>query len=73
MVRLKEGLERMWTRFDKLFQFQYGTIKRVKLSIMLLDVQMFQFQYGTIKSVSATSVVNNNASFNSNMVRLKGL
>ena len=34
------------------FQFQYGSIKRLKAARMNLSLKLFQFQYGSIKSLS---------------------
>ena len=71
MVRLKEP-----TVFERavhrLFQFHYGTIKRLNSLLMKRDEVLFQFHYGTIKSCRIYVSSLFNLYFNSTMVRLKG-
>ena len=54
------------------FQFQYGTIKRIEITIENKGISKFQFQYGTIKSGAKYYNNDKDLRFNSNMVRLKG-
>ena len=49
MVRLKDNLVAKNTG-EILFQFHYGTIKRVCFLLPVLAYHLFQFHYGTIKS-----------------------
>ena len=42
-----------------MFQFQYGTIKRVLQTSETQETPLFQFQYGTIKSKDEITVENN--------------
>ena len=60
--------------YDKLpylFQFQYGAIKSISVDVITSPVAPFQFQYGAIKRCIFYLVFLLQASFNSNMVRLK--
>ena len=38
--------------FHAVFQFHYGTIKRMSVSLRYRPLAAFQFHYGTIKSIS---------------------
>ena len=71
MVRLKvmELVEQ--APVDKLFQFQYGTIKSQTGGKTLILRALFQFQYGTIKSFTFYHPAYSSFYFNSSMVRLK--
>ena len=55
MVRLKEN-DKNGTRLFDIFQFHYGTIKRLQLLKWKNKVEKFQFHYGTIKSDSSNNV-----------------
>ena len=61
----------MWVGL--VFQFQSGAIKRLRTIEPSGIVDKFQFQSGAIKSASWFTVVLSDKSFNSNLVRLKGL
>ena len=50
MVQLKVDIEPDTCVITSMFQFQYGTIKRVEQFFLSENFIMFQFQYGTIKS-----------------------
>ena len=52
MVRLK-GTEYEDASDDYIFQFHYGTIKRILTRNVLATKGIFQFHYGTIKSSDA--------------------
>ena len=49
MVRLKDIVAVLSAKYD-LFQFQYGSIKRLNGTTRALTLFEFQFQYGSIKS-----------------------
>ena len=55
------------------FQFQYGTIKRIRLITYYPADSRFQFQYGTIKRYVVRRPVLEESDFNSSMVRLRGV
>ena len=71
MVRLK-GLRNVSGRAATLFQFHYGTIKRVLYVCQpLISTHLFQFHYGTIKRTALGDALFLDINFNSTMVRLK--
>ena len=49
MVRLKADEGFQWF-YDNIFQFHYGTIKRIRAAWEANGLVSFQFHYGTIKS-----------------------
>jgi len=49
MVRLKEDEAKLNDLGDKIFQFQYGSIKSFISKSFRKLVNLFQFQYGSIK------------------------
>ena len=55
----------------KVFQFQFGTIKRGKEKYRINSICLFQFQFGTIKSRKRRCYGKRWLRFNSNSVRLK--
>ncbi len=52
MVRLRDNPYGVQSSLH-LFQFQYGTIERLKVASVFLVILKFQFQYGTIESSSS--------------------
>ena len=58
--------------FHAVFQFHYGTIKRLVLGLGLCYHSIFQFHYGTIKRYMVRCAICEWVYFNSTMVRLKG-
>ena len=53
------------------FQFQYGTIKTILMSVDNTYLKIFQFQYGTIKTYKGHTSRQLDFDFNSIMVQLK--
>ena len=53
------------------FQFHYGTIKRIRASHRPYLLWLFQFHYGTIKRIHFFLIGSRFHYFNSTMVRLK--
>ncbi len=51
MVRLKGVFGNDQVNRDLSFQFQNGTIKRIRLRLIFIRASAFQFQNGTIKSI----------------------
>ena len=71
MVRLKVPDLRPTNIVDGRFQFQHGTIKRIRNNNPFNLIKTFQFQHGTIKRKRAQTLLAEERFFNSNMVRLK--
>ena len=72
MVRLKAGVSKLVLVYPSLFQFQYGSIKR--LVRIVLDITMdrcFNSNMVRLKDTGTCLHVFFNHCFNSNMVRLK--
>ena len=55
------------------FQFQYGTIRRIKDFKEITGIKIFQFQYGTIRRLLLKIYLYCVPYFNSSMVRLEGV
>ena len=49
MVRLRGAVKNQFIITDNKFQFQYGAIKSILMSVELMILLIFQFQYGAIK------------------------
>ena len=71
MVRLKEGTQRI-AGMPLIFQFLYGSIKRISSSVQKAKKILFQFLYGSIKRAAGLRAEYKLPHFNSSMVRLKG-
>ena len=71
MVRLKGLVTYLDDLKIRVFQFQYGSIKRNGNNQFQYQALKFQFQYGSIKRQLALLFKYSNLNFNSNMVRLK--
>ena len=70
MVRLK--VSHLVVRVtQRVFQFHYGTIKRIEDALKDAREELFQFHYGTIKSRIQSGFTHTLNYFNSTMVRLK--
>ena len=71
MVRLKAAKDRILKGKGFIFQFHYGTIKRLWGRGIGVKSVLFQFHYGTIKSPMDYIKTELKTHFNSTMVRLK--
>jgi len=70
MVRLKEEWFRMFPCYA-LFQFHYGSVKRIIALKEDIRSELFQFHYGSVKRKPFSSNLRCFLYFNSTMVRLK--
>ena len=71
MVRLKDPKHQSHNPHQHIFQFHYGTIKRINVIHLPRFIRLFQFHYGTIKSPRRGCKSDAWPYFNSTMVRLK--